>query len=78
MSDFKAKMHKFRFPLWKLTAVFKGPISKGRKGKREGRGTKREREGKRRAKGAPKYFGQKPPLPLEYTCSEHVSSVLVL
>jgi len=54
MSDFKAKMHKTRFPLalcprprWgslqlshRSPAVFKGPTSKGKRGKREmGRGS---------------------------------------
>jgi len=52
MSNFKAKMHQIRFPLglcprprwWSLQrfpdplAVFKGPTSKGRKGKGEGGG----------------------------------------
>ena len=56
MSDFKAKMHKIRFPLrlcsrprWELTAltrpyiaVFKGAYFYG-----EGEGRGREREGKR-------------------------------
>jgi len=54
MSDFKAKMHQIRFPLglcprprWGVysappdtLAVFKGPTSKGRKGK--GRGEEKE------------------------------------
>jgi len=58
MSHFKAKMHQIRFPLglcprprWGAysappdpLAVFKGPTSKGRKGKRRGR----ERGGKGR------------------------------
>ena len=65
MSDFKAKMHQIRFPLglrprtrWGAysapqnpLAVFKGPTSKGRKGK-GGEGKRRIREkgkeGKRR------------------------------
>jgi len=61
MSDFKAEIHKIRFPLglcarslWGRLqcspdplAVFKGPTSKGREGK--GRGQ------------APKYFGLEPP-----------------
>jgi len=44
MSDFKAKMHKIRFPLGVLQrspdpiAVFDGPTSKGRAGKEEGKG----------------------------------------
>jgi len=59
--DFKAKMHKIQFPLglcprlhWgslqrshKPIAVFKGPTSKGRSGKKEGRGRGREMESKR-------------------------------
>jgi len=48
MSDFTAKMHQIRFPLGsaysalQTLAVFKGPTSKGRG---------RKREGKRRGKG---------------------------
>ena len=56
MSDFKAKMHKIRFPLGKLTAFPHSPqpISKGRKGKKEGNeeGKGREDEGK----GRPQIF----------------------
>jgi len=60
MSDFKAKMHKIRFPLlWELTAlprplaVFKGPPSKGSeeeegRGRGRGRGSERERMRRRR------------------------------
>jgi len=63
MSDLKAKMHQIRFPLglrprprWGSLqhspdplAVFKGPTSRGRKGKGEGkrRGKKMEQEGRR-------------------------------
>jgi len=80
MSDFKAKMHQVRFtlglcprPLWGANialprlAVFKGPTSKGREGKREGRGRKgKGGEGERRWRerfGPPKNFGVAPPWP---------------
>jgi len=62
MSDFKAKMHKIRFLLWlrpqprcgrlqrspRPSAVFKGPTSKGRVGKREERGKGGKVKGKGR------------------------------
>ena len=57
MSDYKAKMHKIRFPLGVrpiLPTVFKGATSKGR-AKERGRGRRGEgdkgRRGKRRGKG---------------------------
>jgi len=61
MSDFKAKMHKIRFPLGhrprprfgQLTAYFRGPTSKGRDGKREGM----EREARKGEGPGPPYFG---------------------
>ena len=53
MSDFKAKMHKIRFPLGKLTAFPHSPqpISNGRKGEEKGerRGKGKERWGRREA-----------------------------
>jgi len=56
MSDFKAKMHKVRFPHSAppvFLAVFKGPTSKGKDGKEGGeeeRGRERKMEGKRRGR----------------------------
>jgi len=77
MSDFKAKMHKIRFLLGNSAnsappdplAVFKGPTSKRREGKKEGRergrkGKEREEKGKG-GKGrhqALEYFGIESPL----------------
>jgi len=73
MSDFKAKMHKIRFPLGlrlrftplgKLTAlprplaVFKGPTSKGREGEEGGEGKGREQEGEGAWEGS---GGARPP-----------------
>jgi len=78
MSDFKVKMHTNSIsagarpltPVGSLQrspdslAVFKGPTSKGREGKREG-------EGKRRWKGgegkASQYFGLEPPLAVVFS-----------
>jgi len=65
MSDFKAKMHKIRFPLWfcprscwwslqcspDLLAVFKGPTSKGKVRGGNGRGGEGEKKGTGREEG---------------------------
>jgi len=56
MSDFKAKMHKIRFPLGELTAlphlaVFKGPTSNGRAGEEGGEVEGKEREKEREVRG---------------------------
>jgi len=66
MSDFKAKMHKVRFPLglrsrprWGAYSappgplvIFKGPTSNGREGKKTGEQEgKGERKGKRKKRG---------------------------
>jgi len=59
MSDFKAKMHQIRFPLWlrprprwsTLQPVFKGPTSKGMEGEGWGEGERKRRErGKERVR----------------------------
>jgi len=77
MSDFKAKMHKIPFPLGLPAggaysaptdplAVFKGPTSKGRRGKMEGRRRAKKEDGEgwkgREGTSPPNYFGLEPPL----------------
>jgi len=81
MSDFKAKLHQIRFPLrirprprWGSLqrspdplAVFKGPISKGKEGKRGGEGGEKKGEGKggEEREGWPQLGSLDPPVEAE-------------